>query len=746
MPPARLAATIAVALGLLAGPSTAAADWQAVPVPAGGVQSVEAASADAILVTPSTSACCGPAFSVTGNRGASWSAVQLTGFNAAEALGAAPDGSFRVVASHVGGPSTQELQVFRIPVSGVAEPLGPPIFEGSGSFSDRFAIDDDGAVWVPFYSDADKAFELTIVSSNGSTVTKTLPSLEVERWSARRTAFGPRLVPSGGPGMTPGLPRRGTYRLDSSGSFVPAEPYPVEFAEGQFWFSPRSERASWDGGAHWSETFGFGNVVPRASGPARFLVTRDSIAERFSSFLYRDASPDLPSGAQLYSVVDAGNALVVRSEAAVYVQTLPLPPPPTAIGEIPADSRDLIARADLFRADAGLPPLIGDAGISRAAHNHSAYTAAHPGDLEGLSAHNETAGKSGFTGYDPSDRCAAVGASCGGEVMYSPVADPVGGWLATLYHRFLPGSPEAGLVGGGKVDGGWFVMDSGADRNVLVQPFGYPVGRWRGEEGFSGEIPDPIDACQRGGQKIAYPVGIAVTLYLPEQAGAVKTIEVRKHGESRVLPGCLLADSGSFILDDPLVGGATYDVHAVWSTGRDLLADGTSLDGTDLSYDWSFHFDPDSLKAKSKSSSCRSLALRTIKSVARARRGKPAGQKLGIEEKVTLKQAASVRLRRARLNYWKAGDRHSVRLKLGRLRGRSIKVGRTSYLRFRLPPRVVERVEPGEPAELQLAFVGRRRRGCNKLVHISRVRKIQIGWVRVKGPATWVSAQKKKRP
>ncbi len=733
---------LAVTCVVLATAPVAQADWEQVPLPGGGVREMSAASRDSLIVSPSSSSCC-PTFSVTANRGATWSTVQLAGFNIGAILGATSDGSFRVLTSRFGGGTVQELQVFKIETSGAFEPLGPLVPTDGGFFSANLAaLDDEGVVWVPSYDKGAGAWRVEIVAADGSATSKGLPNVTAERWQVLDTVFGPRAMPVGGPGLTPGLPRRGTFRLGAGGGFEPAEAYPVGFSDGDYWYSPATGRASWDAGAHWSEVFGsLSGVVPRTIGSARFLSTRDGVVERYAPFIYSAAGSPFPTGVQSYGVVDAGNALALRSPDAVYVEPLPLDPAPRTIGEVPGDSAALIARADLFRADAGLPPLTGDALISQAAANHSRYTALNDTEAA-ISAHYETPGRPGFTGSAPEQRCEAVGAHCSGEVMYAPVADPVGGWLATVYHRTLPGGPEVGLVGGGKVDGGWFVMDSGADRNVLIQPLGYPVGRWRGEEGFSGEIPDPAETCRENGQPIKYPVGVTVTLFLPQGSGTVKSIVVRKHGDGSPMPGCLLSGSGAFIPDDPLEKGQTYDVHAEWETQPDPQADGTWFPGTTLSRDWSFYFQPDGFGRTKEKRPCRSLALRTIKSVAPARRGSRPHQLLGIEEKVTFKQKAVVRLKRVRLNYWKAHHRYSLKLRLGKLARRPVRVGRTSLLRFRLPPTVVRRVIPGEEAELWLKLTGRRASGCKRVSHIARVRKIKLGWVRVAGPAAWVSAKR----
>lgn len=723
----------------------AGAEWQQIPAPPGGIGDFSAASADTLIVSPASSSG-DPTYSVTANRGASWSTVELTGFLYANILGAAPDGSFRVLAAHIGGASLQEFQVFKVDAAGIAEPLGSTISTEDGHFSDHFgALDSNGSVWIPYKTES--TWKIEIVDTDGSQISKNLPGFGVERWDADETVFGPRAVPILGAGFNSFVPPRGTYRLGPGGSFELAEDYPVEFVEGNFWYSPATLRASWDGGAHWSELFDLlAGVVPRVGGAARFLTIDETVTQRYSSFLYAAVGAPFPPGLPAFGLVDAGDALVAHSEDALYAMPLPLAPAPTAIGQVPPDSADLVARADLFRADAGLPPLTADASISQAAHNHSAYTALHQGEQEGLSAHNEKPGNAGFTGMTPWERCEAVGTHCSGEVMYSPVADPIGGWLATVFHRFVPGGPELGLVGGGKVAGGWFVMDSGGQRNVLIQPFGYPTGRWRGQESWSGETPDPTKGCRESGQPISYPLGVTATLFLPRWAGSIQKIVMRRRGDPKPLAGCLIAGSSSFIPDEPLERGQTYDVHAEWMTEPNPQADGTVTPGITLSHDWSFYVQPDNYNLRGKAKRrCRPLRLRRIKSIAKTHRRGRQHLVLGIEEKVTFSKKAKVRLRRAQLNYWKAGKRHTAMLKLGRLRRRSVRVGRVSFLRFRLPGQVAHRVVPGEPVELRLKFTGRRADTCKRTIHVSRSRKIKIGWVHLAGPAAWVSAKHRHR-
>lgn len=66
----------------------------------------------------------------------------------------------------------------------------------------------------------------------------------------------------------------------------------------------------------------------------------------------------------------------------------------------------MIARANHFRAEASLPPLLGDAHLTQASENHSRYGTLNPPPPadQPLSYHNETPGAPGFTGVDRAHR------------------------------------------------------------------------------------------------------------------------------------------------------------------------------------------------------------------------------------------------------------------------------------------------------------------------------------------------------
>jgi hypothetical protein len=736
---------LAATCTFLLASSSSAAEWRSVS-PGGQINDISIDDASRWLVTTPAPACCARSLRLTEDAGATWSQFEAPNGYVATSLASPADGSFRLVATQDFGQPDEALQAYDVSAAGV-QPLGPPI-SGSNRDSDAFAVAENGDTWIPYWDQAQNAFFLAIVAPDGTVTTVPLPSEpNTSHWAARQTLLGMRLLrfePSATLGN--GVFARETFRRDELGAFVPAEAFPVTFAEGDLLLSSDVGAGSWDGGAHWSSSYV--RTVPRVSpgGQPRFVTFNGGVVgEQYSPSLFRGMGVSWPQGASTNFVVDAGEVLIAWSFDTIFVHDLPLPPPALEVGSLQADAKALIGRADTFRADVGLPPLIGDEKLSQAARNHSQYTALHPKEIEG-SFHNEQSGLSGFTGTEPWFRCEAVGTTCNSEIMHSLSApDAVDDWLATIYHRPLIGAPEAGVVGGGQVEGGWSVMDSKSTANLLVRPFGYPSGRWRGGAGFSGEIPDPVVGCQEAGQPISYPIGIAVSLYLPTESAAVSRIRVVRHGDSIPLPGCLLSDyvggrksAGVFVLDDPLVQGQTYDVSAEWNPGPYEVPGGASIASPDLPFSWSFTFSPDKGSAKgTKSARCRPLALRRMRSVAPARRRGLAHPRLGLEEKVTMRQAARVRLRSARLHYWVAKTEHTIQLATPALRKRFRRVGPVSYLRFQLPRKILRHIVPGEPAELRISMLGRRVKGCRKLVHIGRVRKVRIGWVRTRGAASW---------
>lgn len=769
-----VAALLAFALLLpLVQPTVASAGWHSVSSPP-RMEELIVADRDTWIARTRAPLCCDLELRITDDGGRTWGPPVDLGAYTASAVAGAEGDSFRVVGSREPAEDLEELQVFRVEVDGTASPLGPT-FEatppetapGGAIHRPEYALSDGGAIWVPHRNAADTRFELTSIDPGGGASTVSLPNGgDVTAWGARKTALGMRLLRFGPQAPFTHVQFRGTYRLNGGGDPVPAEAYPVAYVDGDLLFADPA-RASWDGGDHWS--YFDARVIERSPGlgmPRYLGLAGEPLLKRTSSFLFSRTGLELPDGVFYTGIVDAGRALVVWNADSVHVHEGSIPSPPLEIGALQPDTRMMLARANQMRADAGLPPLAGDALISQASRNHSRYSLLHPDEMQGLSAHNETTGMAGFTGHASWTRCTAVGTECGGEVMFSPgELDPVGGWLATVYHRPLPGSPEAGVVGAARVEGGWSVMNGHTPRHKLVRPFGYPNGIWRGDEGFAGEVPDPVQACQQQGQSIEYPIGIAVSLYLPggsDSGAEVTRIRVRPRGAGADMPGCLLThydfhDGGSvasLVLDDPLVPGQAYDVEGDWATGSDWVpgptretGGGTEVSGTTLRHRWSFLFQPDGY-AEGRSPvvrHCPIVKLKRLKSTARPRKRGGRRRGKGIEAKLRLNRPAVARLRRASLAYRTGGKRRVVRLRLGKRARRNRRVGRKSQIGFRLPRRPASSLAPGRKVRLKLVIQARARGGCGGARVIRANRRARVGWVRTRARASWRTKPKRPR-
>ena len=243
------------------------------------------------------------------------------------------------------------------------------------------------------------------------------------------------------------------------------------------------------------------------------------------------------------------------------------PSAPESAGAVPASGLEMVRAANGLRADAGLPPLIADGLISKASENHSRYWTLNP-PVAGLGMHSETPGRPGFTGADPSARCAAVGTTCGGEILFGGAAPraAVIGWMTTTFHRWLIGDPDASIVGGARSGAGPSVMNGRyAGSAILLRPRGMPTGTWKGQLGFGGETPDPGSSCAAAGRaRITAPYGAAVTVTLPAEGAVTLTgLTLRRARDGRALAGCLLGNA--FTPDDALQPGTDYEATATWA-------------------------------------------------------------------------------------------------------------------------------------------------------------------------------------
>jgi uncharacterized protein YkwD len=436
----------------------------------------------------------------------------------------------------------------RMPPDGSAfAPVGPPLPDSVGAPAAAPAWDRHGRAWVTWRSATAQTWNVAVLSSSGA---------PAATWTVGGF-FPPQLV-TGEDGVVYARFGGDHWQLTDSG------PQPVSLVpqvmDGELVAGIAG--ASFDGG----QTSATDEPVVPVDGLAGAVLRRDAVYTRATAELWRPAL-SLPAG--VTHVLSQGSALVAVADGSylgnglqsgqVYRHDGPLPAPVTPLGPLEPAAQAMLDRANRLRADASLPPLVGDPAISRASMNHSRYWTLNPLP-RGLSAHAETPGTPGFTGVSPGDRCAAVGAVCGGEILYAGrgPGEAVNGWVATIYHRFMLMSPTARVVGAGYVDGGPSVMNANSDGEYWqAAPIGYPRGTYRADLSFSGERPDPVVECADAGQRITWPLGAAVTLF----GRGDGPITVFPPGGRR-LDGCQL--DNTFIPDDPLRPGTVYRAVGSW--------------------------------------------------------------------------------------------------------------------------------------------------------------------------------------
>lgn len=214
--------------------------------------------------------------------------------------------------------------------------------------------------------------------------------------------------------------------------------------------------------------------------------------------------------------------------------------------------------ANRLRAQASLPPLLGHAAIAAAAENHSRYWTLNVPTTE-ATAHAEKPGAPGFTGADPSARCAYAGAPafCG-EIMYSTgVADPIATWAATVWHSTLIMAPTSLAVGGGQVAGGPPVMNGGESGGLLVGPAMFPKGSYSGPLWLADEYPDPSAGCYGSGQGTGS--GRPIFVWVP--GGTLSGFTLTPAGGQPVLT-CKIG--GAYLPNGRLSYATTYTASVRW--------------------------------------------------------------------------------------------------------------------------------------------------------------------------------------
>ncbi|WP_141500876.1 S-layer homology domain-containing protein [Paenibacillus luteus] len=239
------------------------------------------------------------------------------------------------------------------------------------------------------------------------------------------------------------------------------------------------------------------------------------------------------------------------------------------------------------RVRIGAKPLKLNTAITKAAVAHAAYfNANHTGKVT-LSAHDETAGKPGFTGVSAFDRMKAAGWNTGtrgysyGEVMHfnqKSSTQATQGWLDTAYHRAILLNPAYDEVGIGLVNG-TAVMDFGnsspstADGidNIYVYPYNKQTNV---SVGFYGnEIPNPLQQfdAKYSGYIISASVGGKLTAHnavITDESGATVPFYEEEYLSNTLFlfPKSVLKGSHTYSVSlDYEVEGGSGKLNKSWS-------------------------------------------------------------------------------------------------------------------------------------------------------------------------------------
>lgn len=272
---------------------------------------------------------------------------------------------------------------------------------------------------------------------------------------------------------------------------------------------------------------------------------------------------------------DAGSATAdTINTPASPVVVAPEPGAPALTNNIPADG---LAWINFRRAQIGIPTLVRNTIIDRAAQAHSDYQ-----KTNNVVSHAQTAGKPGFTGIDVEERLLKAGyvftnRGYAGEVI-SATSSPSGFYMAeelitAIYHRFAIFEPKFREIGTGAATDAknytYFTTDfstangvGGLGRGVLVT---WPAGNQKlVPVNFlsDNETPDPVAGVNEVGYPISLHADIGSTI-------RVNSFTVRARGSNADLvvktlnPGGDAHTSSSvaaIIPLAPLKAGTVYDV------------------------------------------------------------------------------------------------------------------------------------------------------------------------------------------
>ena len=266
---------------------------------------------------------------------------------------------------------------------------------------------------------------------------------------------------------------------------------------------------------------------------------------------------------------------------------------PTATNNIATDGLNWI---NYRRSQIGMPALARNGVIDTAAQGHSDYQR-----VNNVVSHDQTAGKTGYTGARLQDRLTNAGYVFGqpnaiGEVI-SATTNGSGFYMAeelitAIYHRFVIFEPVFKEIGAGAATTSAnysyftadFVANSGygtgiAAGTLVVWPFN---GQTQVTPEFNSDYEEPDPVPDRG--VVGYPVSVHTNL---TRTLTVQSFTMRAHGTSTDLETRLLAlgkdanttmkSAAAIVPLARLASATTYDVSFAGA-----------IDGVPISRSWSF--------------------------------------------------------------------------------------------------------------------------------------------------------------
>jgi hypothetical protein len=498
------------------------------------------------------------------NAGASWQPLDTGSQADWMDISAGPDGDFYIAARVLG---VNYLE--RFAPTGGSPQIIPYGLTASSNNSELAAPswDAQGRMWVLFIDAVDTS----------DRELDTLEVAQVENGSPQRLVTAPDPNGIGLPALDASGPV--PIAFDGESSFAAVSSSLVKISEtaglpqlrvgGLTFFS---DGLSADGGRSIVDASGpYGGTIMAVKGTPSLIVQNGVVLRPFSSTLMVPSTLTVPPFTSSVWASRGGLVAVVPSRGAagaIYFSAGTAPPPlPSTFGAPVASSRRMVGRANRIRAASGLPPLLDDARIARAADNHSRYWTLNRGPAQILDLHSERPGTPGFTGVDELARCKATGTTCDAEIMFPGLGATaaVNGWTPTLFHGSLLLSPLAWSAGGAVHGRGPAVMDFGPTEGLVTGPTPFPRGRYLGNPYYHFESPDPRTLCHGRGNRIGPLYG--PTIFLNAPTGAILARMTVVGPRHRRLHGCTIADLGEFVFGSPVRPHTLYRVTADWHLG-----------------------------------------------------------------------------------------------------------------------------------------------------------------------------------